>query len=110
MPILTTLDEEESEIFLHLINNKDRCANPADQRRNDLIDAACSNAEKERLAKLSEDANFALKNTYKHQNDTMRFADKKRMPIDHTKVRDILRNQHIARHRIDSEIGTYTSF
>lgn len=40
----------------------------------------------------------------------MQYADKKKMPIDHTKVRDILRNQHIARHKIDSEIGTYTEF
>jgi len=40
----------------------------------------------------------------------MKYAEKKRMPIDHTKVRDILRNQHIARYAIDEEIGTYTEF
>jgi len=40
----------------------------------------------------------------------MKYADKKRMPIEHTKVRDILRNQHIARYRIDEEIGTYTNY
>lgn len=40
----------------------------------------------------------------------MKYADKKKMPIDHSKVRDILRNQHIARYRIDDEIGTYTQF
>lgn len=66
MPILRTLDEEETDIFFHLINNKGRCENPATQRSNDLIDAACSNEAKEKLAKLSEEANFALKNTYLH--------------------------------------------
>ena len=110
MPILRTLDEEESEIFFHLINNKGRSENPSTQNSNYLIDEACSNATKERLAKISEEANFAMKNTYKHQQDTMKYDDKKRMPIEHTKVRDILRNQHIARYRIDDEIGTYTQF
>ena len=32
------------------------------------------------------------------------------MPVDHTKVRDILRNQHIAKYAIDNEIGTYSEF
>lgn len=40
----------------------------------------------------------------------MRYANKKRMPIEQHKVRDILRNQHIARHAIDSEIGTYSKY
>lgn len=110
MPILRTLDEEETEIFLHLLNNRGRQQNPADQRSNDLIDSACSDDLKERLAKISEEANFALKNTYKHNEDTMKYAKKERMPVDHTKVRDILRNQHMARYKIDSEIGTYSQF
>jgi len=66
MPIFRTLDEEESEIFYHLINNRERSANSGTQRSNDLIDAACSNDYKEKLAKLSEEGNFALKNTYQH--------------------------------------------
>jgi hypothetical protein len=65
---------------------------------------------KTRLAKLSEDANFALKNTYKHNQDTMKYAKKERMPIDSTKVRDLLRNQHIARYAIDEDIGTYSRY
>lgn len=40
----------------------------------------------------------------------MKYAKKERMPVDHTKVRDILRNQHMARYKIDSEIGTYSQF
>ena len=92
MPILRTLDEEETEIFLHMMRNNNRSTSNTATRTNDLIDKACSDEEKERLAKLSEDANFALKNTYVHQNQTMQYADKKRMPIDSDKVRDILRN------------------
>lgn len=56
------------------------------------IDAACSNEFKERLATLSEEANFALKNVYLHQTETMRFADKSKMPIESRKVKDLLRN------------------
>jgi len=66
MPILTSLDAEETEIFFHLLNNRDNNENASVQRTNDLIDGACSNEEKEKLAKLSEEANFALKNTYLH--------------------------------------------
>jgi len=101
MPILTSLDEEETEIFLHMIRNKGRQESAAAQRSNDLIDQACSDDMKERLAKLSEEANYAMKNTYLHNEQTMKYAKKERMPIDHTKVRDLLRNQHIARFAID---------
>lgn len=38
----------------------------------------------------------------------MNFAEKKRMPIDEKKVKDLLRNEHIFRNRLNSEIGTYT--
>lgn len=54
-----------------MIRNKGRNQSAATQRSNDLVDAACSDELKERLAKLSEEANFALKNTYKHNEDTM---------------------------------------
>jgi len=108
MPILRTLDSEETEIFLHLLRNNNRSSHAITSRTNNLIDSACSDEEKQRLAKLSEEANFALKNTHVHQNTTMQYADKKRMPIDSDKVRDILRNEHIIRHEMDTKIGTYT--
>ena len=91
-----------------MIRNNNRSSDGTISRTNSLIDQACSDEEKERLAKLSEEANFALKNTYVHQNTTMQYADKKRMPIDSDKVRDILRNEHIVRHEMDTKIGTYT--
>lgn len=37
----------------------------------------------------------------------MDYADKKRMPVDESKVKDILRNQTEVRLRYDEEIGTY---
>lgn len=38
----------------------------------------------------------------------MNFADKSRMPMDERKVKDLLRNQHIFRQKLNSQIGTYT--
>ena len=110
MPYLSNLDEEETEIFLHLIRNKNRSLDKFKQTSNELIDAACSNDFAAKLAKISEEENFALKNRYKHQKDTMQYADKKRMPISKDKVRDLLRNEHIFRDKINTEIETYTKF
>ena len=110
MPYFSQLDEEETEIFLHLIRNKNRNLDKFKQTSNELIDAACSNEFAAKLAKISEEENFALKNRYKHQKDTMQYADKKRMPISKDKVRDLLRNEHIFRDKINTEIETYSKF
>lgn len=107
MPLLSDLDEEETRILFHMIKSKGRNVNAQAQRSQDLLDQACSDEEAKRLAKISEEANFALKNRFKHENDTLRYADKSKMPIEKSKVRDILRNQHIFRHRIQEEVGTY---
>jgi hypothetical protein len=40
----------------------------------------------------------------------MKWADKKKMPISKDKVRDLLRNEHIFRDKINKEIQTYTAF
>lgn len=66
MPTLSRLDEEETQIFLHLINNKNRNMDASKQLSNQLIDEACSNKWVEKLAKISEEENFALKNRYLH--------------------------------------------
>jgi len=62
MPILRSLDEEETDIFLHLMRNKRNSTSNS----NNLIDEACSDHTKEKLAKLSEEAKFAIKNTFHH--------------------------------------------
>ena len=110
MPVFSRLNEEEVEILLHMINNKDRSINQSEQRSNDLIDQACSNVMKSKLAKLSEEANFAMKNRYKLDKEVLQYMDKSKMPIDSRKVKDILRNQHIIRKKIYNEVGTYREF
>lgn len=92
MPQLASLDAEECEILIHLLQSKSRDQHPDKNASVQLIDSACSEDVKNKLAKISEDENFAMKNTYKHQKETMKYADKKKMPVDSSKVRDLLRN------------------
>ena len=47
-----------------------------------MIDQACNDDLAAKLAKISEEENFALKNRYKHQKETMDFADPAKMPIE----------------------------
>jgi hypothetical protein len=37
----------------------------------------------------------------------MKYAKRERMPIDESKVKDLLRNQHIFRYQFKKDIGTY---
>jgi hypothetical protein len=110
MPLVANLDAEETEIFMHLVHNKTQSLNASQNISNNLIDAACSNQTKEMLAKISEDEKFALKNRFKHNKDTMKYAQKSRMPLDEMKVKDMLRNQHMVRSKIHDEVGTYKQF
>ena len=107
MPTLATLDEEETEIFLHLIRSKGRDQSLSKQISLSLIDEACDDSEKAKLSKISEEENFALKARYKHDNDTAQWMDAKRMPVDDTKVRDLLRYQHHFRAKIADELNTF---
>jgi len=68
-----------------------------------------STSELEKLAKLSEEENFRMKNRYKLDQETMKYAEKKRMPVDERNVREMLRNQHIFRQRMGSELPVYTA-
>jgi arylamine N-acetyltransferase len=62
------------------------------------------------LAKLSEEAHFEVKNRYRHDKKTMQFAEKRRMPVDEKSVRDMLRNQHLFRMKINKEIPNYNQW
>ena len=66
MPVLRTLDEEESEILLHLLENKRHSLSDQQRFSDTLTDSACSNVEKAKLAKISEEERFAVKNRFKH--------------------------------------------
>lgn len=110
MPILASLDEEESEILMHLVRNKGRNLNNETRRTNTLIDNDCSDDFKEKLAKVSEDENYALKNRWWHEKKTMQYADKKKMPIDKSKVVDLLRHQNIFKAKVVEELDTYFEY
>jgi hypothetical protein len=62
------------------------------------------------LAKASEDANYMNKNRYRLQRKVIDYADKKRMPIDESKVKDILKNKGVIKNQMVNEIATYDEF
>jgi hypothetical protein len=51
-----------------------------------------NDSEDKRLAKMAEEANFEAKNRYRLQRQTLDFIDKKRQPVEASKVKDLLRN------------------
>jgi hypothetical protein len=110
MPVLAKLKGDELDIFVHMIKNKNRFINNSEQYSKNLIDDACSDFQKTELAKIAEDSNFAAKNRYYLDNKIMFYADKKKMPIDQSKVKDILRNQNIMRKRFKDEVTTYQKY
>jgi len=63
----------------------------------------------QKLAKLSEEENFTAKNRYRLQRTKLDYAEKKRMPIDESKLKDVLRNQSTFKVAINQEIGNYTN-
>ena len=82
MPLITSLTAEEQEVFMHMLKNKGTTLDNDLARTNTLIDNDCSDDFKAKLAKMSEDENFAKKNWYMHNKRTMKYADKKKMPVD----------------------------
>lgn len=63
--------------------------------------------EERKLAKISEEEHFNQKNRYRLQRKTLDFAEKKRMPVDESKLKDVLKNKTTFKNRIENEIGTY---
>lgn len=90
MPLLAGLTGNEMDALVHKLKNEST-------NSEELLDRECNTEEEERMAKLSEEENFNLKNYYRHTTRTLKWADKKRMKVDENKVRDMLRNQHIVR-------------
>jgi hypothetical protein len=99
MPLLARLDEREKRSLIHMLQSE----SPESRSLSEM----CGNTREEQLAQLSERTNYETKNYYRHKLRTLQFADKKRMPVEETKVRDMLRNQHIFRDKINQECGTY---
>ncbi len=99
MPLLAQLNAREQRDLVHLLESE--------SGKGQYLDQLCNGNVERELAKLSEAENYAAKNHYVHKNRTLKFADAKKMPVDERKVKDMLRNQHIFRDRMNSEIGTY---
>lgn len=99
MPLLASLTPVEQRSLVHLIQSRSE----ADR----LADLTASKDIERQLAQVSEKENMAMKNRYRHQRQTMDFAEAKKMPVDERKVKDMLRNQHVFRDRMNAEIGTY---
>jgi len=105
MPVLRNLSPSEQEALIHKIRNSKRSW---DHISNDIIDEMTSQSIEEKLAKLSEEENFNAKNRYRLQRTKLDYIDKKRTPIDESKMKDVLRNQATFRIAIDKEIGNYS--
>ena len=105
MPVLRNLSEEEQRILLHKIRNGARRGN--DIMSESLLDEMAFQRVEKMLAQLSEEENFNMKNRYRLQKQTLDYADKKRMPVDETKLRDVLRHQGFFKDRFNKDIGTY---
>jgi hypothetical protein len=91
MPYLRNLTRDEADALIHKIRNSNR--QQADHITTELIDGMTSGELEEKLAKVSEDENYLTKNRYRLQKTKLDFADKKRMPVDESKIKDMLRNK-----------------
>jgi hypothetical protein len=105
MPVLRGLTPDEQDAFIHKLKNSGRSLGD-DVTETILSEMTHKNLEA-RLAKLSEEENFNAKNRYRLQRKTLDYADKKRMPIDESKLKDVLKNQGTFKVAINKEIGTY---
>ena len=94
MKYLALLNEEEGRALVHHLNN----------RRNvdrEIIFEACDTTLLERMAKLSEEGKFALKNRWRLEKQNLNFQDKSRVAVDRAKFKDVLKNQGEFRHHFD---------
>jgi len=107
MPILRGLTSDEMRALVHKKQNDARKLGA--EYEDEIFDDMVSGKVEKELAKISEEQNYALKNRFRHQRRTMDFADKKRMPIEASKVRDLLRHQHLFRAKIEGEISTLSA-
>jgi len=105
MPLLRSLTPEEAEILIHKINNSNR--DLGDNFTPELLTSMTSNEIEEKLAKISEEENFLSKNRYRLQRTKLDHAQKSRMPIDESKIRDVLRNRSTFKVKVSEEIGNY---
>lgn len=103
MPLLATMNLLEMKTFWHMIQNEANEQSVESQ----IIDDMVSNRAETFLAKLSEEANFEKKNYYRHNAQTLHWADKKRQPVSKSKVTEMLRHQDVIKTKVNKELNTY---
>jgi len=99
MPLLRRLTKDEQDAFIHKIRNQN--TKSADLNNDIIITEMVNKTWEEKLAKISEEENFNAKNRYRLNKKLLSFADKKRMPIDESKVKDVLMNRTVTRLRME---------
>jgi hypothetical protein len=70
MPILRNLSAFEQKSFIHLIMNRNK-GDEVFEYDQLLLESMCSTKPEAEMARLSEESNYALKNRYRHQKQTM---------------------------------------
>lgn len=105
MPILSGLTRDEQYALIHKMKNQGR--KHGDNFTDELLTEMVFKYEEKKLAKISEEEHFNQKNRYRLQRKTLDFAEKKRMPVDEAKLKDVLRNRTTFKNRIVDEIGNY---
>ena len=109
MPHLAGLTKDEMRALLHkLMNDSSKDAKAGEAGLDQHLDTVVNRTLEQKLAKVSEQENYNVKNNYRHQQKTMKYADPKRMPVDENKVVDLLKNQHIFRNKLNTEVPNYT--
>jgi len=89
MPILRNLSADEQETLIHKIRNSGRHYGNTDN----ILDEMTQQTIEKKLAAISEEENYNSKNRYRLSRTKLDYADKKRMPIDESKLKDVLKNQ-----------------
>lgn len=107
MPLLRNLTKDEQDALIHKVLNSNRVK--GDSITGEVLNEMINKRIETKLSKISEEENYNAKNRYRLQRKTLDYADKKRMPIDESKLKDVLQNRPTFRARIDKEIGNYYS-
>lgn len=93
MNVLSSLDEQQQRSLIHLLRNSSTAkATDGQELREVVMDSLVDDSLLKEMAEVTEEESFNLKNRYRHQRRTMDYADKKRMKVDESSVRDMLRN------------------
>lgn len=98
MNIFSLIDEDEARALIHLVKSRSQ---------NDYLhDIHGGHVEKE-LAKIAEKTRFESKNQYLLEKRKLNYARKERMPVEKTKMKDIIKHQNDFKLRFNKEFGLF---